>query len=159
MCATDPWDAIERAVLAELYPGHPYGRPIIGYEDDIRRISRADLDRFHRAYYHPGRAVLVVVGGFDSGAREAIARRLGGIAPAADGESMARPPGPPAELQRCELVRGRVDRLLLVLPLPPLDHSDFAALRLIAALLGSGRSSALNERLVEREGLFAYLNY
>jgi zinc protease len=43
-------------------PQHWHGRPIIGWEDEIRAITHADLMTFHRARYAAGNAVLVVAG-------------------------------------------------------------------------------------------------
>ncbi|WP_372623999.1 M16 family metallopeptidase [Falsiroseomonas sp.] len=43
-------------------PQHWHGRPIIGWEDEIRAITHDDLMRFFRARYAPGNAVLVVAG-------------------------------------------------------------------------------------------------
>ncbi len=43
-------------------PQHWRGRPIIGWEDEIRAIRHEDLVAFFRARYAPGNAVLVVAG-------------------------------------------------------------------------------------------------
>lgn len=34
------------AFLETAFPGHPYGRPIIGYEEDIRNLTREDIQEF-----------------------------------------------------------------------------------------------------------------
>lgn len=43
-------------------PDHPYGRPSIGNEKSLRSMSVEDLKKFHRKYYRPNNAGLLVVG-------------------------------------------------------------------------------------------------
>ena len=52
---------------------HPYGRAMSGTEESVGRIARADVQRFHRTYYRPNNATLVVVGDVET---EDIVRRL-----------------------------------------------------------------------------------
>ncbi len=54
----------ERAVAA-LFANHPYGRPIIGWEADIRGLTYQDALAFHARWYAPNNAVLVVAGDTD----------------------------------------------------------------------------------------------
>ncbi len=53
------------AVFRAGYPHHPYSRPVIGSEENLQRISMADIDAFRRSWLHPGNAVLVLVGPAD----------------------------------------------------------------------------------------------
>ncbi len=54
---------IAGAVLQRLIYGfHPYGFPDSGMPETIAKISRADLQDFHRKYFAPNNAVLAVVG-------------------------------------------------------------------------------------------------
>jgi zinc protease len=39
-----------------------YGRPVIGWESDIKTYNQNDIKRFHDNYYHPGNAMLLIVG-------------------------------------------------------------------------------------------------
>ena len=60
-----------RAALAEItnavtYAVHPYRRPIIGWPEDVRRMTLSDLQDFYRTYYSPNNAFIVVAGDFDS---------------------------------------------------------------------------------------------
>ncbi|MGY8991511.1 MAG: M16 family metallopeptidase, partial [Rhodospirillales bacterium] len=49
-------------VNAALYLNHPYQRPIIGWPDEIKALSRKDLLAFYRYWYAPNNAVLIVAG-------------------------------------------------------------------------------------------------
>ena len=67
-------DSSPRALFFEAFdaamwgPQHWRGRPIIGWEDEIRAITHADLVQFFRARYAAGNAVLVVTGAVEPGA-------------------------------------------------------------------------------------------
>ncbi len=51
--------------------------------------------------------------------------------------------------RRLERRHGEVGRILLALPAPPCEHPDHAGLRLLATLLGGGRTSRLHRALVD----------
>ena len=46
-----PVGKLIEAFLDEAYVEHPYRRPVIGYEKDIRNLSRADVQQFFDTYY------------------------------------------------------------------------------------------------------------
>src|SRR5436190_1097179 len=49
-----------------LYPyGHPYSWPVIGYTDDLDRVTVDDLKNFFLRWYGPNNAILVVSGDVD----------------------------------------------------------------------------------------------
>lgn len=53
----------DRAYATVLFGDeHPYGRPLIGSERTIRRITRRDVRRFYDSYFRPNNASLLVVG-------------------------------------------------------------------------------------------------
>ena len=41
---------------------HPYGRPVIGWADEIRRIDRVSAQDFYDHHYAPNNAILIVAG-------------------------------------------------------------------------------------------------
>ena len=61
-------DNSPQAVLSEkvrealFSKSHPYGRPLIGYEDDIAKLTFNDALNFYNKYYHPNNAILVLAG-------------------------------------------------------------------------------------------------
>ncbi|WFW29783.1 MAG: insulinase family protein [Wolbachia endosymbiont of Menacanthus eurysternus] len=42
-----------------------YGRPIIGWEDDIKTYNIDDIIKFYNDYYNPGNSILLVIGDVD----------------------------------------------------------------------------------------------
>jgi hypothetical protein len=128
MYADEPWDALELAVLAALFGGHPYGRPVLGTADELRRLGAEELAELHFSYYGPDNAVLVVAGELQSTAEERVTEAFSAIAP----RSRARPTIAASPLSPCIGSSARRDcAALLALPAPATDE-DHAALRLLA---------------------------
>src|SRR5688572_11774264 len=53
-------------LIAATFRESPYRWPIIGWEADIRAITREDLLQHYERFYSPGNAALVVVGDVDA---------------------------------------------------------------------------------------------
>ena len=61
----NPVPAALRVVPALLYGrGHAYGNPLsgTGFEKTVATITRADLAAWHRAWFHPGNATVIITG-------------------------------------------------------------------------------------------------
>ena len=58
----DPQALFGEQLNAALYLSHPYGRPVIGWPDEMRRYSRAEAQDFYNHHYAPNNAILVVAG-------------------------------------------------------------------------------------------------
>lgn len=56
---------LREQVMAAAFPDHGYGHPVIGYRDDLQRITRAELWQHYQQNYGPDNAVVVVAGSFD----------------------------------------------------------------------------------------------
>src|SRR5262249_54042784 len=57
---------MDEALGALAFLAHPYRWPVIGWMTDIEAITRADCERYFRAYYAPNNCTLVLVGDFES---------------------------------------------------------------------------------------------
>src|SRR6202041_2605395 len=60
--ANSPEARIGEQVSAALYLNHPYGRPVIGWRQEIEKLNREDALAFYRRFYTPNNAVLVIAG-------------------------------------------------------------------------------------------------
>ncbi|HTQ15462.1 MAG TPA: pitrilysin family protein [Rhizomicrobium sp.] len=58
----DPQALAREQLEAALYLSHPYGRPVIGWPDEIRHIGRAEARDFYLHHYAPNNAILIVAG-------------------------------------------------------------------------------------------------
>jgi zinc protease len=58
----DPSSILQEQMMAALYATHPYGIPVIGWEQEIRALGREDALGFYKRFYAPNNALLVVAG-------------------------------------------------------------------------------------------------
>jgi len=58
----EPQALMGEQMRAALHLSHPYGRPVIGWSDEVRRIDRVSAQDFYDHHYSPNNAILVVVG-------------------------------------------------------------------------------------------------
>jgi zinc protease len=59
---SEPRALAEEQMEAALHLSHPYGRPVIGWEAEIKRIGRAAALDFYQHHYAPNNAIVVVAG-------------------------------------------------------------------------------------------------
>src|SRR5207248_757155 len=60
----DPGGFLGEEVSSIAFRSHPYGAPIIGFMEDIKRITPEEIRAFYKTYYMPNNAILVAVGDF-----------------------------------------------------------------------------------------------
>ena len=58
----DPQSLMREQMDAALQLSHPYGRPVIGWPDEIRHIGRKEAQDFYNHHYAPNNAILIVAG-------------------------------------------------------------------------------------------------
>jgi zinc protease len=143
-----------RQLYAAAFPGHPYGRPVIGHADVIQRLTREQLLGFYRRYYIPEAFTLVVVGAVQP--EEVLAAATRAFARLPRIPSPRLPVAAPTNRHagRTELTRP-VSHIYLALGwlAPKIDHADTPAMDLVVSILGQGRGSRLSQALRERLGL------
>ena len=76
-----------RALLGELqnatvWTASPYHRPVVGWMGDLEAMTPDDLREFHRRWYVPANAAVVVAGDVDVAAVRALAEKTFGRIPA-----------------------------------------------------------------------------
>lgn len=149
MYENDPSSMLVDALMFTSFLVHPYRNNTIGIESDIDAITYDDVDAFYKAHYHPGNAVLAVVGDFD---RELVAARIGELFAPIEG----RPPTPlphtvePQQTgERQVRVSGSSDarRFAIGYRAPSSNHADLPAFLVLQALLAdsSGVSFLQND--------------
>ncbi|HET6203119.1 MAG TPA: pitrilysin family protein [Planctomycetota bacterium] len=153
MSLDDPWRDLYHETAAVVFLAHPYRQPVIGWEGDLRRVSREAVAAFYRSRYRPDNATVVLVGDLDPrGALARVRRAFGGIRVPASEQPPASPTPsePPARGER-RLVLERPDavaRLLVAYRTCRVGESDDVALDALGAILAAGRSSRFYRRLV-----------
>ncbi len=131
------------------------GRPIIGWEDEIRAITRDDMVAFYDRFYAPHNATLIVSGAVDEATLRALAEEHYGRVPARPGAARDRARAPTAP-HEARLVRreptAREALLIQAWMAPSLTAGEARhalPLEVFAHLLGNGQGSRLHAALVE----------
>ena len=154
--ANNPEARLTEQVMAALYLNHPYGRPVIGWHQEIEKLDREDALAFYRRFYAPNNAILVVAGDVDAEElRPMVERTFGPIAaqPAIPALRL-RPQEPePAAPRTVTLSDPRVEqpslrRYYLVPSATTAAAGESPALDVLAQLMGGGSNSYLYRRLV-----------
>ena len=133
---------------------HPYKRPVIGYEKDIRNLTPEDLQQFFETHYVPSNLTAAVVGDVNP----AEVKRLAAIY---FGRYEARPeaeqkiPVEPKQTQEKEFTLNLPSQpwYLEGYHRPSLNDTDNAVYDIIGSLLSDGRTSRLYKSLVEEKQL------
>ncbi len=156
----DPSAQLSEATQAALFVNHPYGKPIIGWEHEIRQLNREDALAFYRRHYAPNNAVLVVAGDVSPEEVRALAEKTYGVLPANPAiTARERPQEPePRTHRRVELMDPRVrqpqlSRTYLVPSYRLAKPGEAEALDVLSHILGSGSLSRLYRSLVVEQQL------
>jgi zinc protease len=151
----DPDLVLGEATWASAFPGHPYGRSIIGTVASVRGIARDDLLAFYRRWYRPSNTVVSVAGPVDARAvRDAVLHAFGSDGPDTPEAPARRPlrastPGP-------TVLRRGFEATMVDLAFPVATGTtlaDEAALDVLALALAGGRSAPMERRLRRDERL------
>jgi zinc protease len=158
----DPAAQLSEASQAALFVNHPYGRPIIGWEHEIRALNREDALEFYRRFYAPNNAILVVAGDVTSEEVRPLAEKTyGRIASHPGIKTRARPVEPtPLAHRRVVLADPRVrqpqlSRNYLVPSYRLAQPGEAEALDVLSHILGSGSISRLYRTLVVEKEIAA----
>lgn len=80
----DPGSRLNEQATAAFFLNHPYGTPVIGWDHELRSLTRADEMKFYRTWYTPNNAILVVVGDVTMDQVRPLAEKYYGAIPARD---------------------------------------------------------------------------
>jgi zinc protease len=149
-----PFQFTYDALLARLFPGHPYGVHLLGREEVVARVDREALLAHYRRFYRGGRMVVSVSGEVRAAEVAAEVGRLFATVPSGDGGADPPLPAAVAALDRAVLVRPAAQaQILMGFLAPPISHSDYAAVKVLQTALGGGMSGRLFGELRDRQGL------
>lgn len=151
----EPPQVAARTLATLLYPGHPYGHPVVGTEEVVGKLTRDQVVEFYRRYYRPDALILTVVG--DVGRAEIVkelSQRFGhwmasGQAPPTVPLAPATPPVLTRTVTR-DLTQATV---YLGRPAIRRDHPDYYPLMVASYILGGGSASRLYTKVRDEAGL------
>ena len=147
-----PFNVLLERTMAASYIWHNYGKTTIGARSDIENVPIERLQAFYRNHYQPDNAVLLVAGKFDEQKTLGLVdkyfspiprptrtlQKIYTVEPTQDGERSVT-------LRRT----GDTQLVQALYHVPAGSHPDFAAIDIIAQILGDTPSGRLHKALVE----------
>src|SRR5712664_1533322 len=147
-----PFNVLLERTMAASYIWHNYGKTTIGARSDIENVPIERLQAFYHTYYQPDNSVLLIAGKFDEQKTLGLVdkyfspiprptrtlQKIYTVEPTQDGE-------------RAVTLRRTGDTQLVqaLYHVPSGSHPDFAAIDIIAQVLGDTPSGRLHKALVE----------
>jgi zinc protease len=151
----DPSGFLGEEVSSIAFKAHPYGVPIIGWMDDIKRITPDEIRTFYKTYYVPNNAIIAAVGAFRADdALEKIKRRFGRIP-----RGKVPPPmlavEPLQNGERRVIVKKQAELPIVYMAWHVPNHrsDDSVPLEVLSTILAGGRASRLYRDLVYQRQL------
>ncbi len=145
----------QEQLWATTFLAHPYRNPIIGWMEDLRRLTRSDVVAFYRRYYRPSNATLVITGDVapeeSFRAVEQAFRHVSGT-PAPIRPVIIEPPVTSTRRMQVRLPSGTPE-VAIMFHAPRRGSRDAEALELLASVLAGGKLSRLHDHLVEGTGV------
>ncbi|MEN8263795.1 MAG: pitrilysin family protein [Nitrospirota bacterium] len=149
----DPQNLVYEEVISTAFKNHPYGRPVIGWMEDLKTITRDDLWKYYRSRYVPNNAFIIVAGNIDINSIMGMIRK----------EFGPIPKGPELEKLNIEEPVQRGERRVYVkkeaeLPYvisaykaPNILNEDSFALDVLAGVLSGGKSARIYKSLIDEQ--------
>jgi zinc protease len=147
-------------VMAALYRNHPYGKPVIGWRNEIEKLDRASALNFYRRFYAPNNAIVVIAGDVTPDeVRKLAEATYGQVAPRGEFAPRVRPREPPQQAPRtvtladARVAQASLRRSYLVPSYTTAKHGEAVALDVLTHILGGSENSRLYRALVIDKGL------
>ena len=152
-----PYGFNDYLILKSLYPkGHPYSWDVIGEMEDLQNATVEDVKSFHKKFYSPNNATLIIAGDINKEEVKALVEKYFGEIPKSE---IIEKRGPmPATLEKTiqlyhEDNFAKAPRLTLVFPTVEQYTKEAYALDYLGDLLSNGKKTPLYKVLVKDKKL------
>ncbi len=151
----DPQAYLVEQLEATAFQISPYHWPTIGWAEDIKRFTLDEVKSYHRTYYNPANAFLVIVGDFKKEDLLPDIRKNFGKIPKGTAPVQERDTDPSQQGERRIYLKKEAQLPFLVMAyhVPNLKNPDGYVLDVIEAILSGGKSSRFYKDLVHDKQL------
>lgn len=152
-----PQSLVFEQFQSTAFQAHPYGRPVIGWMNDLEQMTVADARDWYQRWYAPNNATLVVVGDVDPRQVLKLARHYFGPLKAhpLPVRKVPREPKQTGERRVTVKAPAKLPYVMMGYHVPVLRDSaqDWQpyALEILAGVLDGNASARLNQNLVRRD--------
>lgn len=160
-CLNQPYGDVSHLMRPLAYKVHPYQWPTIGKE--LSHVANATLDEvkdFFFRFYAPNNAVLAVTGNISFEEAVRLTEKWFGSVPRREVSVRNLPQEPRQTEERRMTVERNVplDSLFMAYHMCERCHPDYYAFDILSDILSNGRSSRLNQHLVQQKQLFSSID-
>ena len=139
-----------------IFRAHPYGKPIVGWMNDLENMTYKDAIDWYKMWYSPSNAILVVGGDVDTKDVFAKAKKYFGKIPAYEIANRKPQIEPKQNGSRRAILKapGKLPYIQMGYPVPSLgkdgikNGKETFALEVLVGILSGSSSSRLNQNLV-----------
>jgi zinc protease len=154
-----PAAQLREQVRRALYLNHPYGRPVIGWMSEIKKLTTGNALAFYRKHYAPNNAMLIIAGDVTVDQVRMLAQKYYGPIPRKAVPARVRPKEPPHRAARRVVLKNQRVNLpswsrTYLAPSYTTGGKKIAyPLEVLAQVLGGGSTSRLYRKLVVERGI------
>jgi zinc protease len=145
-----PFGLVLEELYAAAYTQHPYNWPVIGWNQDLQRMTLKDCQKYYQEHYHPGNMTIIVAGDAVPQAARGLVEQYFGDIP-----NPGLPPAPrvvePRQRGERRLVLkkvSQVEALFAGFHIVGMDHPDIYPLNLLSVIMSGGKSSRFYQEFV-----------
>ena len=153
--ADDKFGTVYDQLLLSLYGNSGYGNPDLGTVESINALTLDQVEDFYARHYVPENMVVTVVGNINA---ELMAARLGTALGALESTATAIEQGA-RHIALVEPLTVTIERedanlawLVMGFPGPPISDEDYAAMKVLNSIVGSGASSRMFTIIRDQQG-------
>jgi len=146
---SDPDGKLYEQFISTAYKTHPYGKPILGWTEDLMNLSLDSLKKIFEKYQAPESIVIAVVGDIKPQETLKILEKYFGRIPAGSKKKNVIPAEPvQTEERRVEVIFDANPMMIIGFHKPNAPAYDDYVFDVLETILTKGRTSRLYKRLV-----------
>lgn len=159
-----PQSKVNEQFNSTIYHVHPYGRPVVGWMNDLENMTAADAREWYKTWYAPNNATLVVVGDVNAQEVFKLAKQYFGALKSQALPSRKPQVEPEQKGERRVVVKAqaKLPYVLMGFHVPSLQDADKDvepyALEILAGVLNGNASARLNQNLVRQSQIAVYVD-
>jgi len=150
-----PYGRFYEAIQTLSYTTHPYKRTTIGTIEDLDAATVEDAQNFHKTFYRPDNATLIVVGDFEQKQFDAwVDKYFNRIEKPTNAIPRVTEVEPARTAEKRQTVKAPnvpLPAVAITYLAPDSKSKDIAALKIAQAILAGGESSRLYQELVYKQ--------
>jgi len=150
-----PYGRFYEAIQTLSYTTHPYKRTTIGTIEDLDAATVEDAQNFHKTFYRPDNATLIVVGDFEQKQFDAwVDKYFNRIEKPTNAIPRVTEVEPARTAEKRQTVKAPnvpLPAVAITYLAPDAKSKDIAALKIAQAILSGGESSRLYQELVYKQ--------